>query len=172
MALRELSRHEILQAVAEYDRLGQERFLEKYGFGMTRSYRLLVDGKTYDSKAIVGAAHGFLPGREPLAAADFSGGAATVGRLLGELGFHVTQAVSGLTPGKLIELLSTLRLYRSPAGRQALYQPLALAILASTLDGGRENSLARVGTGSGAWWAVDPAAGPAGLGPPWWRFPC
>jgi hypothetical protein len=31
-----------------------------------------------------------------------------------------------------------------------------LAILASTLDGGRENSLTRVGTGSGAWWAVDP----------------
>jgi 5-methylcytosine-specific restriction enzyme A len=126
VALRELSRHEILQAVAEYDRLGQERFLEKYGFGMARSYRLVVDGKTYDSKAIVGAAHGFLPGREPLAAADFSGGAATVGRLLGGLGFQVMQAVSGLTAGKLIELLSTLRLYRSPAGRQALYQPLAL----------------------------------------------
>ena len=54
MALRELSRHEILQAVAEYDRLGQERFLEKYGFGMARSYRLVVDGKTYDLKAIVG----------------------------------------------------------------------------------------------------------------------
>ena len=126
MALRELSRREILQAVAEYDRLGQDRFLEKYGFGKARSYRLVVDGKTYDSKAIVGAAHGFLPGREPLAAADFSGGAATVGRLLGGLGFQVTQAVSGLTARKLIELLSTLRLYRSPAGRQALYQPLAL----------------------------------------------
>ena len=32
----------------------------------------------------------------------------------------------GLTAGKLVELLSALRLYRSPAGRQALYQPLAL----------------------------------------------
>jgi 5-methylcytosine-specific restriction enzyme A len=126
VALRELSRHEILQAVAEYDRLGQDRFLEKYGFGMARSYRLVVDGKTYDSKAVVGAAHGFLPGREPLAAADFSGGAATVGRLLGGLGFQVTQAVSGLTAGKLIELFSTLQLYWSPTGRQALYQPLAL----------------------------------------------
>jgi 5-methylcytosine-specific restriction protein A len=55
VALRELSRREILQAVAEYDRLGQERFLEKYGFGAARSYRLVVDGKTYDSKAIAGA---------------------------------------------------------------------------------------------------------------------
>jgi hypothetical protein len=54
VALLELSRCEILQAVAEYDRLGQDRFLEKYGFGAARSYRLVVDGKTYDSKAIVG----------------------------------------------------------------------------------------------------------------------
>ena len=75
VALRELSRREILQAVAEYDRLGQDRFLEKYGFGAARSYRLVVDGKTYDSKAIVGAAHGFLPGQEALTAHDFSGGA-------------------------------------------------------------------------------------------------
>ena len=126
VALRELSRREVLQAVAEYDRLGQDRFLEKYGFGKARSYRLVVAGKTYDSKAIVGAAHGFLPDREPLAAADFSGGAATVGHLLSSLGFQVTQAASDLTVGKLIELLSELRLYRSPTGRQALYQPLAL----------------------------------------------
>ena len=40
--------------MAEYDRLGQDRFLEKYGFGAARSYWLVIDGKTYDSKAIVG----------------------------------------------------------------------------------------------------------------------
>ena len=45
VALPELSRGEILQAVAEYDQLGQVRFLEKYGFGAARSYRLMVDGK-------------------------------------------------------------------------------------------------------------------------------
>ena len=118
VALRELSRREILQAVAEYDRLGPDRFLEKYGFGAARSYWLVVDGKTYDSKAIVGAAHGYLPGQEPLAAADFSGGAATVGRLLSGLGFQVTQAVPGLTVGELVELLSALRPYRSPTGRR------------------------------------------------------
>ncbi len=126
VALRELSRREILQAVAEYDRLGQDRFLDKYGFGPARSYRLVVDGKSYDSKAIVGAAHGFLPGQAPLTAADFSGGTATVGRLLGGLGFQVTQAVAGLTTRELVERLSALRPYRSPDGRQALYQPLAL----------------------------------------------
>ncbi len=126
MALPELSRREILQAVAEYDQLGQDGFLEKYGFGPARSYLLVIHGRTYDSKAIVGAAHGFLPGQEPLAAADFSGGAATVGRLLSRLGFQVTQAESVPTVGELVERLSALRPYRSPDGRQALYQPLTL----------------------------------------------
>jgi 5-methylcytosine-specific restriction enzyme A len=89
MARSELTRQEILQAAEEYDRLGREAFLNKYGFGHARSYLLVHDGKTYDSKATVGAAHGFLPGRSALTAADFSGGAATVGRLLTNLGFEV-----------------------------------------------------------------------------------
>ncbi|MGN6680567.1 MAG: HNH endonuclease signature motif containing protein [Streptosporangiaceae bacterium] len=126
MALPELTRAEILQAVAEYDKLGQEAFLEKYNFGVARSYRLVVDGKTYDSKAIVGAAHGFLPGRDALTARDFSGGAATVERLLNRLGFEVTQVVPGLTVGELIEQLSALRRSRSPEGRLRLHQPLTL----------------------------------------------
>lgn len=112
--------------MAEYDRLGQGRFLEKYGFGMARSYRLIVDGKAYDSKAIVGAAHGFLPGQEPLASDAFSGGAATVGRLLSRLGFEVTSAPPGLTVAVLIESLSGLRLSRAPDGHPRLYQPLTL----------------------------------------------
>jgi 5-methylcytosine-specific restriction enzyme A len=124
--LRDLSSREILQAVAEYDQLGPDTFLKKYHFGPARSYRLVIDGKTYDSKAIVGAAHGYLPGQEPIAASSFSGGAARVGRLLSRLGFEVTQAVPGLTVGELIDQLATLRLYRAPDGRLALYQPLTL----------------------------------------------
>jgi 5-methylcytosine-specific restriction protein A len=50
---------------------------------------LVHDGKRYDSKAIVGAAHGFLPGGHPLASTEFNGGAATVGRLQRRLGFTV-----------------------------------------------------------------------------------
>jgi 5-methylcytosine-specific restriction enzyme A len=41
-------------------------------------YVLVHDGKSYDSKAIVGAAHGHLPGEAPLLARQFSGGEATV----------------------------------------------------------------------------------------------
>jgi 5-methylcytosine-specific restriction protein A len=89
MGLADISRREVLAAIAEYDRLGAEAFRERYGFGPARSYYLVQDSKRYDSKAIVGAAHGFLPGRSPLTAAEFSGGAATVGRLLTALGFAV-----------------------------------------------------------------------------------
>jgi len=126
VALPELSRREILQAVAEYDQLGPDGFLKKYNFGAARSYLLVIDGKAYDSKAIVGVAHGFLPGQKRLAAREFSGGEATVGRLLRRLGFQVTSAASVLTVEELIEKLSSLRPYRSPDGRRALYQPLTL----------------------------------------------
>ena len=53
-------RKEILDAIAEYDQLGRDRFLEKYGFGPSRSYWLVHQGKQYDSKAIIGAARGYL----------------------------------------------------------------------------------------------------------------
>jgi hypothetical protein len=53
----------VRQAVAEYDRLGQDEFLSRYGFGRARAYLLIVDGKSYDSKAILGVAYGFAAGR-------------------------------------------------------------------------------------------------------------
>ena len=91
MAFRDISsRSAILEAIAEYDQLGQHAFLEKYGFHPARSYFLVVNGREYDSKAIVGVAHGYqYPQLGPLAATEFSGGAATVQRLLEVLGFEV-----------------------------------------------------------------------------------
>lgn len=84
------SRQAILDSVAEFDRIGREAFLGKYGFGPAREYFLEVDGRLYDSKAIVGAAHGFqFPAEGPLLPEDFSGGYATVQRLLEGLGFSV-----------------------------------------------------------------------------------
>jgi 5-methylcytosine-specific restriction protein A len=40
------------RAIAEFDQLGRDQFLAKYGFGKSRSYFLIQDGSTYDSKAI------------------------------------------------------------------------------------------------------------------------
>jgi 5-methylcytosine-specific restriction enzyme A len=56
VGLRDVTRTEILAAVAEYDELGQDGFLRKHGFDRARSYLLIHDGKAYDSKAIVGVA--------------------------------------------------------------------------------------------------------------------
>ena len=84
------SREAVLKAVEEFNHLGRDAFLEKYGFGHARQYFLDHDGRLYDSKAIVGLAHGFeFPSAGPLKSSDFSGGQATVKRKLEELGFAV-----------------------------------------------------------------------------------
>jgi Domain of unknown function (DUF3883) len=88
-SINDITREAVLAAIAEYDQLGQEEFLHRYGFDRARQYILVHSGKRYDSKAIVGVAHGFLPGKATLAADEFSGGRATVGQLLTRLGFHV-----------------------------------------------------------------------------------
>lgn len=91
MALSDITKNSVLSAINEFDRVGREQFLEKYGFGRARGYFLLYNGVAYDSKAICGAAHGFIAdGFDPLASGDFSGGEKTVGALLSKLGFEVT----------------------------------------------------------------------------------
>ncbi|MFJ2761784.1 hypothetical protein [Streptomyces prasinus] len=93
--LNEITRSAILQAVAEYDRLGRDAFLERDGFGPSRSYLLEIEGKEYDSKAIVGAAHGYLSGRDPLGRDEFSGGKDHAAKLLSDLGFEVVARTAG-----------------------------------------------------------------------------
>jgi hypothetical protein len=50
------SRDAVLAAMREFESLGRDEFLRRYGFGRSRDYELVHDGKRYDSKAIVGAA--------------------------------------------------------------------------------------------------------------------
>jgi len=82
------SRQAVLDAIREFDSIGRNRFLVKYGFGQAQNYFLVYEGNQYDSKAIVGAAHGFQFG-DPLGAGDFSGGKGTVLPKLRSLGFSV-----------------------------------------------------------------------------------
>jgi hypothetical protein len=49
----------VTQALEEYDAIGQERFLEKYGYGQAREYFLRHGDRLYDSKAVAGAAYGY-----------------------------------------------------------------------------------------------------------------
>jgi 5-methylcytosine-specific restriction enzyme A len=87
------SRKAVLQAIKEYDQLGEEAFLERYGFGPARSYFLVHEGRRYPSKAIAGVAHGYQYRRKgPLTSAEFTGGDATVKAKLESLGFTVTSS--------------------------------------------------------------------------------
>ena len=101
MGMPDVTRASVLQAVEEADALGRDSFLEKYGFGEARSYFLMYDGRSYDSKAIVGAAHGYArPDLGPLRSGDFTGGEAPVRTLLGRLGFEVTSPTEKSSRGR------------------------------------------------------------------------
>lgn len=91
MALKDISDPgAVEQAIAQFDELGREQFLKLYGFRRARRFLLEYDGKVYDSKAILGAAHGIqFPDEGPLSWKEFSGGEATTVKKLADLGFHV-----------------------------------------------------------------------------------
>jgi 5-methylcytosine-specific restriction protein A len=90
MGLNSLTREAVESALSEFDKLGRDAFLERHHFGKARSYFIERDGELYDSKAIAGAAHGFVsPDFQPLKSDDFSGGEKTVAAVLGRLGFNV-----------------------------------------------------------------------------------
>jgi hypothetical protein len=90
---RAVRREHLLAVVAEYDELGQAAFLERYGFRPARAYLLMVDGKSYDSKAVLGAAYRRATGKV-ITYRDFSGGVGSNGAAtaLRRLGFEVVQA--------------------------------------------------------------------------------
>lgn len=83
-----VQQHHVRQAVAEYDRLGQNEFLGRYGFGRARAYLLFIDGNTYDSKAVLGVAYRYATGR-PLGPKNFSRGVHGAAGVLRALGFEV-----------------------------------------------------------------------------------
>jgi 5-methylcytosine-specific restriction protein A len=87
VSITQVTRAAILAAIAEHDR-DPEAF-KRHGFGAARTYFLIHEGRKYDSKAIVGAAHGHLAGKTPLSPSEFSGGEKTVAALLRSLGFEV-----------------------------------------------------------------------------------
>jgi hypothetical protein len=78
----------VRQAAAEYDKLGQDKFLARHGFGRARAYQLILDGKSYDSKAILGVAYELATAR-PLTSDDFSGGAQGAAGVLRAMGFEI-----------------------------------------------------------------------------------
>ena len=98
MALSDVTADGVRQAMAAYDRLGRDQFLRRHGFGPSRAYHLVSGGQRYDSKAIVGVAHGYdRPDLGPLRADGFVGGVSSIVPLLLRLGFQVEES-SGAGP--------------------------------------------------------------------------
>ncbi|MFZ5746126.1 MAG: hypothetical protein ACOY45_00555 [Pseudomonadota bacterium] len=82
----------MLAALREYDEVGRDGFLRKYSFKPSRKYLLEHQGHCYDSKAVAGAAYGYLSGAaSPLRWDEFSGGRGTVVPLMRRLGFAISE---------------------------------------------------------------------------------
>jgi 5-methylcytosine-specific restriction protein B len=150
----------VLRAIEEAGSLGRQAFLDKYGFGPSHTYFLVYEGKRYDSKAIVGAAHAYQhPDLGPLKPNEFSGGEQTVQKKLEQLGFTVeTSDVSdlvGLTEG----LEAVLQQY--PAARQTpftgthpisgVFQTMTQALQSSSCVKEFPTLHVRSSTGQGNW---------------------
>jgi hypothetical protein len=90
-----VTRGDVLRAVEEYDRLGAERFFSAHGFGPARSYELVINGRQYPSKAILGTAYELATGQR-LGVGDFEGGKHGAVAVLGNLGFEVEAARQGM----------------------------------------------------------------------------
>ena len=89
-----------------FDDIGREAFLAKYGFAHAQEYFIRHDGALYDSKPILGAAHGYQHG-EPLRSGDFSGGKDHVVPVVEALGFEVVTDLAGsrwdlVTGGRIV----------------------------------------------------------------------
>jgi MoxR-like ATPase len=125
-------------AMDEFDRLGREAFLEKYGFSRANRYFVKRGAKRYDSKAIYGVAHEIqFPEDGALRSGDFSGGHQTVQGPLEDLGyeFEVGPDDHGQLDGEpgtgATEITSEdLRLFRSSRAKQR-YADLSEAELAA-----------------------------------------
>ncbi len=83
-----VTRREVLRAIREYDRLGAEEFFSAHGFAPTTTYELVLDGRRYPPKAILGTAFELATGKR-LASGDFEGGRTGAVKVLAELGFSI-----------------------------------------------------------------------------------
>jgi hypothetical protein len=93
------SKDAILQAIHEFDDVGRESFLRKYGFAPSRKYLLFYDFALYDTRPVIAAAHGFqFPDLGPLKPREFKGRDKAVHRKLESMGFTIHATSKGRFP--------------------------------------------------------------------------
>ncbi len=102
----------VIAAMWEFDELGREAFLKRYDFGPSRRYRIVHEGRYYDSKPVLGVAyrHAF-PGQEALRHTEFSGGVGETLRILRGLGFAIDATIDALAPGTVHDDRATVAAY-------------------------------------------------------------
>lgn len=83
-----VNRADVLDAIAECDRVGIDAFIAEHGYRDSVRYHVRHDGRSYPSKAILGVAAG-------LTSDKFFGGQAHTVSQLGQLGFHVRNSETG-----------------------------------------------------------------------------
>jgi hypothetical protein len=94
-------RASVLDAIAEYDRLGGPEFLDHYGYGRGR-YLLRHKNKLYESKAIAGVAWGLQHFDDPQQRPETHfGGAQTTVRTLKDLRFKIVERDPANDPPRL-----------------------------------------------------------------------
>ncbi|WP_242511601.1 hypothetical protein [Pengzhenrongella frigida] len=121
-----MTRLHILQALAECDARGGEEFLAVFGFEPSPGYPLLHEGRSYDSKAILGVAHRFATGR--LAPSEeFSDGMQGAVAILRKRGFEVSEpaSVSYAPPPRASR---APRATRSPVARSTATREIPAAV--------------------------------------------
>lgn len=121
--LASVTRPAVLQAIAEFDDLGQAEFLRRRGFAEARNFRLVYGGRFYDSKAIAGVAYGYATGGF-VDNTQFSGGLATVAECLRGLGFVVDHGGKHARGGLLWDL-ETMKVF-TRGGKSAAYKFVVL----------------------------------------------
>lgn len=114
------SREAVLQAIAEFDELGEDEFLQRYGYRRALRWLLRFEGKEYPSKAIAGVAYSKqYPDRVSLReTGQITGGEHSVVRKLRELGFEVERLRAEVPAGARVWIVR--------AGREGRYEQLAL----------------------------------------------
>lgn len=138
MLLANIERDAVLEAIAEFDEMGREAFLKKYGFGEAQEYYIEHNDRLYDSKAIVGVAYKYqFPTLGPLRPDQFSGGKATVMKKLKQLGFDL--CLSGDTEGRFGPISGydegAAFGSRAELSRAGIHRPLQAGICGSSSEG-------------------------------------
>jgi hypothetical protein len=82
-------------AIAEFDLIGRENFLQKYGYRKSNRFMVKVGRRSYDSKAIIGAAAQWTEMGRPLTSNEFSGGVARLSRVFTRNGFRFVDTKEG-----------------------------------------------------------------------------